>query len=128
MERITKKQEIFAKEYLATGHGTKSALKAYDTTDENTAAVIASENLRKHKVRAYLESKAEKASERIFELMGQQENLAVALNASKDILDRSGFKPVDKQEVTLEDKTQMSYDKAKSIIGGEGSNKSDIAK
>ena len=43
---LTKKQQIFIKEYNRTGNGTKSALKAYDT-DNLTARSIASENLTK---------------------------------------------------------------------------------
>jgi phage terminase small subunit len=95
---LTKKQKKFADEYLETGNGTRAALKAYDTMSENTAGMIASENIRKPKIAEYLESKAERAAERIFELLNQEENLNVALGAGKDILDRAGFKPVDKQQ------------------------------
>ena len=134
-EELTKKQKEFADEYLETGNGTESALKAYDIANkdndrgENTAAAIASKQLRKDKVREYLESKAEKASERIFELMNQDDNLPVALNASKDIMDRAGYKPVEKQEVLVEDNTQMSYERAKTIISGrKGSDQSNSTK
>jgi phage terminase small subunit len=94
--KLTKKQKIFAKEYLQTGNGTKSALKAYNTNNNKTASVIATENLEKPSIIKYLESKAKDASERIVELSNQDENLTVALGATKDILDRAGFKPVEK--------------------------------
>ena len=94
----TPKQKKFVKEYIDTGNGTKSALKAYDTKNINAAAVIASENLRKPKVIEYLESKAGKAAERVVVLSEQEDNLPVALNASKDILDRAGFKPIEKSQ------------------------------
>lgn len=55
--RLTKKEKGFVKDYLETGNGTQSALKNYDTEDENTAAVIASENLRKPKIAALIEEK-----------------------------------------------------------------------
>lgn len=94
--KITKKQKAFADAYLKTGNGTKSALKAYDTKDYNTAAVIATENLTKPKVIQYLESKAEHVAEIIYDLAQNAETDAVKLSASKDILDRAGFGAVDK--------------------------------
>lgn len=48
--RLTKKQKGFVKDYVLTENGTQSALKNYDTTDEHTAAVIASENLTKPEI------------------------------------------------------------------------------
>lgn len=47
LDGLTKKQKGFVKDYIETGNGTKSALKNYDTDDENTASTISSENLRK---------------------------------------------------------------------------------
>lgn len=94
--KLTKKEKGFAKDYLETGNGTQSALSNYDTEDENTAASIASENLRKPKIIEYLESKAEKAVENIYNLANTAENEAVKLNANKDILDRAGYKAVER--------------------------------
>jgi len=93
---ITPKQKKFAREYLETGNGLQSALKVYDTEDPSTAGNIASENLNRPNVIAYLESKANRAAERVVELSEQDEALPVALGASKDILDRAGYKPVEK--------------------------------
>lgn len=50
MEHLTRKQNKFVKEFIETGNGTQAALAVYDTEDENTAAVIAHENLRKPKI------------------------------------------------------------------------------
>lgn len=44
---LSRKQKIFVEEYIKTGHGTNSALKAYDTKDEHVARSIATENLTK---------------------------------------------------------------------------------
>lgn len=44
---LTKKQKGFVKEYIKTGNGRKAVLKNYDTTDDNVAGAIASENLTK---------------------------------------------------------------------------------
>lgn len=97
-ENLTKKQEGFAKDYLETGNGTQAALNNYDTEDENSAAAMASKLLRKDKIRAYLEEKSETAASMIFQLATSAENESVRLNASKDILDRGGFKPVERSE------------------------------
>lgn len=48
--RPTKKEHKFVQEWVEHGNGTRAALVAYDTTSENTAAAIASENLRKPKI------------------------------------------------------------------------------
>lgn len=104
MEELTKKQKEFANEYLETGNGTQSALKVYNTDKESTAAVIAHENLRKLKIQEYLADKAEVAASNIYELANNAENESVKLNANKDILDRAGFKPTDKTDITTNGK------------------------
>ena len=93
----------FAKEYLETGNGTQSVLAVDpNITDPDSAAVKASRLLRNDKVEAYLENIAEKAATRVEELMEQSENLTVALGASKDILDRAGYKPVNTTDITTQ--------------------------
>ena len=96
-QKLSKKEKGFADDFIETGNGVQSALKNYDTEDYSTAASIASENLKKPKVKEYLESKAERASEIIFELAETSEVDSVRLNASKDILDRSGFKAFEQE-------------------------------
>lgn len=56
--KLTKKERAFLKEFIATGNGTLSALKVYDTDDYATAGVIASENLKrlKNPIRAFMEA------------------------------------------------------------------------
>lgn len=101
---LTKKQKAFADDYLETGNGTKSALKTYDTDSENTAAMIASTNIRKPKIMEYLASKAESAASEIFKLSVGAKNETVKLNANKDILDRAGYKPIERQDITSDGK------------------------
>lgn len=48
--KLTKKEKKFVAAYADTGNGTQAALKVYDTSDPNTAGVIAYENLRKPKI------------------------------------------------------------------------------
>ena len=50
MVKLTKKERGFVKDYIRTENGTQSVLNNYDTDDENTAGVIAHENLRKPKI------------------------------------------------------------------------------
>ena len=53
--RLTKKKRGFAKDYIETGNGVKSALANYNTQDYSTAGVIAHENLKKPKIIKVLE-------------------------------------------------------------------------
>lgn len=55
--KLTVKQAVFVKEYIkSNGNGTQSALKAYKTTDYNTAHVIAAENILKPTVKEAIEA------------------------------------------------------------------------
>lgn len=94
--KITKKQKDWADKYIETGNKTQSALAVYDTEDYKTASVIGAENIEKPSVREYLENHAHEAALRIRELSKQDDERSVALGASKDILDRAGFKPIEK--------------------------------
>lgn len=96
--KLTKKQKIFANAYIDTGNGTQSALKAYDTTDDNTANVIAVENLRKPMVMEYIQNHAQEAASMIYTLSQKSEQDNIRLSASKDILDRAGYGAVAKSE------------------------------
>jgi phage terminase small subunit len=96
--KLTKKERGFAKTYIDTGNGTQAVMEHYDVTSENSAASIASQNLRKLKIREYIESKAQDASSMVYELSQYGEAEAIRLNASKDILDRAGFKPIEKSQ------------------------------
>src|SRR3990167_7387263 len=90
IKTISKKQKAFADEYIKTGNGQHSALKAgYNVVNPKTAAVIATENLSKPNVIEYLKGQAQAAAERINELSIKAKNETVRLNANKDILDRS---------------------------------------
>lgn len=96
--KLTKKEKKFANKFIDTGNGTQSALEVYDTESENTAAVIAHRTLRKDKIQEYIADHAEKAESKIFQLSQKAKSEMVSLVASKDIMDRAGFKPVDRSE------------------------------
>ena len=95
--KLTKKQKDFAEAYLETGIGNLAVKQAkYKVSTDESARAIASQNLTKPSIQAYLEDRAEEAAIRVVELSKQGENLPVALNASKDILDRAGYKPIER--------------------------------
>lgn len=91
--KLTMKQMKFTQEYLRSGNGTRAALKTYGTKDPITAASIAHENLRKPQIKEFIDGHAIYAAKRMGELMRQRKNLSISFQASKDILDRAGFKP-----------------------------------
>ena len=53
---LTKKQRGFIKDYAESGNGTQAALKNYDTENEDVAAAIAFENLRKPQIQNVIKS------------------------------------------------------------------------
>ncbi len=114
MENLTKKQKGFVKDYIDTGNGTQSILKNYDTEDERVASVMAVENLAKPSIREALENHAEKAESMVYNLSQNAEAEAVRLNASKDILDRAGYKAVEKI-INLNIDTEITNPRAREL-------------
>ncbi len=113
-KRLSKKEKGFADDYIETGNGTRSILNNYDTTDMNTASSMAVENLRKQKIQNYIQEHAEQAESMIYSLSQTASAEAVRLSASKDILDRAGFKPVEKS-VNLNVNAEIKDPKAKAL-------------
>ena len=103
----TLKQKGFVADYIKTKNRTKAALNNYDTDDYMTAAAIGSENLKKPQILKMIDDAMEGAQNSIIELSQKAKNENVKLNASKDILDRGGLKPVDKSEVKIEGLTAL---------------------
>ena len=92
--KLTKKQKDFADSYLETGNATESVLQTYDTKDENSAAVIGSENLRKVKIIQYLEGHGMGAAGRLVQMSESAKNEKVKLTANINVLDRVIGKPI----------------------------------
>ena len=116
-EHLTKKQEGFVKDYLDTGNATESARRNYNVKNDNVAGAIGGENLQKPKIQAYLESMAEKVSSNMVRLALSAESEQVQVTAGKDVLDRAGYKPTDKTDITtngqpLNQDTQSKIDEA----------------
>lgn len=104
MSDLTPKQEGFVKDYLDTGNATEAAERNYDVKDRASAGQIGYENLRKLEIQNAIQDAAKNAFAQIVALSAGAENEAVRLNASKDIVDRAGFKPVERQDITSGDK------------------------
>lgn len=103
MKEMTTKAKETIDEYLETGDLTQAVRNNYDTVSSSTVSAIASKLRESPTVREYLETASRPAVETIFNLSQNAEAEAVKLNASKDILDRAGYKPVEKvQSVSLE--------------------------
>lgn len=110
MKTLSPKQFGFVRDYLETGNGTQAALKNYNIrgkNKENIAAAIAKENLTKPQIKEVLEDAAQGAMARIIQLSMDAENEAVRLSANKDILDRAGYKPLNRLEMKAEVKKEV---------------------
>ncbi|MEK7187830.1 MAG: terminase small subunit [Patescibacteria group bacterium] len=88
---MTSKQAKFAESYLETGNATEAAMTSYNPKNRATASVMGHENLRKPKIRAFLEEKATDAIAMIYKLSQKARSENVRFNASRDILDRAGY-------------------------------------
>lgn len=124
-DEINEQQMLFVEHYLKLNNGTLAAIKAGYA--ESGAHVQASRLLKNAKIRDYIE---ELRTERREAIMNKLANMAadaltvvydlamsedapeaVRLQASKDILDRSGYKPIEKREnkETLDGKIEFGF-------------------
>lgn len=97
-KNLTKKEKGFANDFIDSGNGVESAMNNYDVSSYSSAGAIASQNLKKLKIQAYIADKAEDASSMVYKLSQEAEAEQVRLSASKDILDRAGFKPIEESK------------------------------
>lgn len=100
MEELTPKQDKFLKRYLETGNGTEAAKEVYDTSSDNSAAVIASQNLRKPSILEKFRAAQDIAHATIVALATSAENESVRLKAAQDIVDRTEGRATQKTDVT----------------------------
>ena len=101
--KLTKKQKGFVKDYLDTGIGSLAAKKNFDISKKNglksyddTARSIATEYLAKPHIEQAIQNHAEDAESQIYKLSQKAKAEVVRLNASKDIMDRAGYKPIER--------------------------------
>jgi len=102
--KITDKQRALVDTLVATGCSIKDASQAAGYATGEAGRVTASKALKLPHVQAYMMTavsealglSATKAAHRLLGLSQGARSEYVQLEASKDILDRAGFKPVDK--------------------------------
>lgn len=121
MADLNPKQIIFVQEFLKSGNGKRAAIVA--GYSENSAESQASRMLRNAKVKQYLDKKEANLDKDLremfvdeavnaFEVLKGIMNKAEALDkdriaAAKDLLDRAGYKPVEK---VVADVTTRTYE------------------
>jgi len=99
-KKLSLKQKRFADDYIETGNATEAAERNYNVKNRNVAKSLGNENLTKPDIMAYIADKAADASSMIYKLSQNAKAEGIRYTASKDILDRAGYKPVDKSDIT----------------------------
>ena len=101
MNKLSPRQVKFAEKYLESGNATQAVIDAgYSAPNRKVAQVQGSKLLKNESVWALIENSAEQAQGNMVKLANGAKNESVRLGANKDILDRAGFAPVNKTQVT----------------------------
>ena len=100
----TSKQDKFIDSYCLTGNATKAAeMAGYSKTSAKQQGHTLKNQFSSEigeRMKRMIQDCVPGALAQINDLAGTAESEGVRLNACRDILDRAGFKPVDKQEVS----------------------------
>ena len=102
--KITNKQKLLIDTIVATGCSITKASKIAGYSDGDSGRVTASKTLRLPHIQEYMQQRiresiglnATKASNKMLQVSSSAKSEYVQLEASKDILDRAGYKPIDK--------------------------------
>lgn len=113
MKKLTQKQQNFVNEFIRNkGNAAQAAMVAYNVKDYSTASTIGNENINKPAIRQAIDNynkdlrdefkkEAANAFETIVTIMNDPKvSGRTRLDAAKDLLDRAGYKPADKQEIS----------------------------
>ena len=103
-QRITKKQKLLVDTIVANGCSIKKASEIAGYAKGEAGRVTASKTLRLPHIQEYMQQRIREtigmnatiASRKVLDLASSAKSEYVQLEASKDILDRAGYKPVDK--------------------------------
>lgn len=107
MKKLTKQQKVFADEYLIDLNGTRAYMVAYPRVKKkSTAAVNASNHLRKPNISAYIQAAMDARSKRT-EITQDR--------VLKEYAEIAFFKLKKDQEVTISDKLKALQDIAKHL-------------
>ena len=102
--KLTKKQRLLIDTIVATGCSVTKASKIAGYSDGDSGRVTASKTLRLPHIQEYMQQRIREsiglnatiASKKVLDLASSAKSEYVQLEASKDILDRAGYKPIDK--------------------------------
>lgn len=116
--RITKRQKLLIDTIVATGCSVKKASEIAGYAKGESGRVTASKTLRLPHIQEYMQQRvresiglnATKASNKMLELSQSAKSEYVQLEASKDILDRAGYKPIEKSMNLVAGTIQVSID------------------
>ena len=117
-QRITKKQKLLVDTIVANGCSVKKASEIAGYAKGESGRVTASKTLRLPHVQEYMQQvvrqsigiNATIASKRVLDLAQSAKSEYVQLEASKDILDRAGYKPVEKSMSLVQGNISVSID------------------
>jgi len=116
--KLTKKQSCLVDTLVATGCTLREAATEAGYAEGESGRVTASKTIRLPHVQSYMMQRvneqlgmnATAAAARVMNLATGARSEYVQLEASKDILDRAGFKPIDRSQVQVAGDIRVSID------------------
>lgn len=116
--RLTTKQKDLVDTIVASGCSVKEASAKAGYSEGESGRVTASKTLRLPHVQEYMQQRVREsiglnatiASKRILDLSTNAKSEYVQLEASKDILDRAGYKPIEKSMSLVQGNINVSID------------------
>ena len=116
--RLTKKQKTLVDTIVALGCSIKEASSKSGYAEGEAGRVTASKTLRLPHVQEYMQQRVREsiglnatiASRKVLDLASSAKSEYVQLEASKDILDRAGYKPVEKSMSLVQGNISVSID------------------
>jgi len=116
--KLTKKQSCLVDTLVATGCTLREAATEAGYAEGESGRVTASKTIRLPHVQSYMMQRineqlgmnATVAAARVMNLATGARSEYVQLEASKDILDRAGFKPIDRSQVQVAGDIRVSID------------------
>jgi len=116
--KLTKKQSCLVDTLVATGCTLREAATEAGYSEGESGRVTASKTIRLPHVQSYMMQRVNEqlgmnatvAAARVMNLATGAKSEYVQLEASKDILDRAGFKPIDRSQVQIAGDIRVSID------------------
>ena len=116
--KLTKKQSSLVDTLVATGCTLREAATEAGYANGESGRVTASKTIRLPHVQSYIMQRVNEqlgmnatvAAARVMNLATGAKSEYVQLEASKDILDRAGFKPIDRSQVQVAGDIRVSID------------------